>query len=77
VCREPCALEAGLKAQGIPTAVHYPLALHQQPAYAAFYPGAAFPHSERLCARSAEPADAPHLSEAVQDRIVEAVSGLL
>jgi len=71
------ALEAGLKAQGIPTAVHYPLALHQQPAYAAFYPGAAFPHSERLAREVLSLPMHPHLSEAVQDRIVEAVSGLL
>ena len=42
------ALEAGLKAKGIPTAVHYPLSLHQQPAYAALFPGATFPKSERL-----------------------------
>ena len=71
------ALEAGLKAQGIPTAVHYPLALHQQPAYAAFYPGAAFPHSERLGREVLSLPMHPHLSEAVQDRIVEAVSGLI
>lgn len=29
-------LQAALQAQGIPTAVHYPMPLHQQPAYASF-----------------------------------------
>jgi UDP-2-acetamido-2-deoxy-ribo-hexuluronate aminotransferase len=78
VCTENrSALEAGLKAQGIPTAVHYPLSLHQQPAYAAFFPGAAFPNSERLAREVLSLPIHPHLSEAVQDRIVEAVSGLL
>jgi UDP-2-acetamido-2-deoxy-ribo-hexuluronate aminotransferase len=70
-------LEAGLKAQGIPTAVHYPLSLHQQPAYAALFPGAVFPNSERLAREVLSLPMHPHLSEAVQDRIVEAVSGLL
>ena len=71
------ALEAGLKAQGIPTAIHYPLSLHQQPAYAALFPGAAFPNSERLAREVLSLPMHPHLSEAMQDRIVEAVSGLL
>ncbi|HEV8097299.1 MAG TPA: DegT/DnrJ/EryC1/StrS family aminotransferase [Burkholderiales bacterium] len=70
-------LETGLKAQGIPTAVHYPLSLHQQPAYAALLPGAAFPNSERLAREVLSLPMHPHLSEAVQDRIIEAVSGLL
>jgi UDP-2-acetamido-2-deoxy-ribo-hexuluronate aminotransferase len=41
-------MQDGLKAKGIPTAVHYPLSLHQQPAYAAQYVGQSFPASERL-----------------------------
>jgi len=71
------ALEAGLKAQGIPTAVHYPLSLHQQPAYAGLFPDATFPNSERLAREVLSLPMHPHLSEAVQDRIVQAVSGLL
>ena len=71
------ALEAGLKAQGIPTAVHYPLSLHQQPAYSALFPGAAFPNSERLAAEVISLPMHAHLDEATQDRIVQAVSGLL
>jgi UDP-2-acetamido-2-deoxy-ribo-hexuluronate aminotransferase len=71
------ALEAGLKAQGIPTAVHYPLSLHQQPAYVELFPGAAFPNSERLAREVLSLPMHAHLSEATQDLIVEAVSGLL
>jgi UDP-2-acetamido-2-deoxy-ribo-hexuluronate aminotransferase len=70
------ALEAGLKAHGIPTAVHYPLSLHQQPAYAALVPAASFLNSERLAREVLSLPMHPHLTEAVQDRIVEAVSGL-
>jgi UDP-2-acetamido-2-deoxy-ribo-hexuluronate aminotransferase len=71
------ALEAGLKAQGIPTAVHYPLSLHQQPAYSALFPGAAFPNSERLAAEVISLPMHAHLTEETQDRIIDAVSGLL
>ena len=70
-------LEAGLKAQGVPTAVHYPLSLHQQPAYAGSSPGASFPNSERLAAEVISLPMHAHLTEATQDRIIEAVAGLL
>jgi len=71
------ALEAGLKAKGVPTAVHYPLSLHQQPAYAALFPGAAFPNSERLAAEVISLPMHAYLTEATQDRIIEAVAALL
>src|SRR5581483_8947107 len=45
---ERTRLQDELKAQGIPTAVHYPLSLHQQPAYAAHYRGQSFPVAEKL-----------------------------
>src|SRR5574341_1498567 len=41
-------LEAGLKSSGIPTTIHYPVGLHQQPAYAGYAPGARLPNAERL-----------------------------
>ena len=40
------ALAEHLKRAGIPTAVHYPLSLHQQPAYAAAHKGESYPASE-------------------------------
>ena len=71
------ALEAGLKAKGIPTAVHYPLSLHQQPAYAPLFPRASFPNSERLASEVLSLPMHAHLTEATQDRIIEAVASLL
>ena len=46
------AVAARLQAQGIPTAVHYPLSMHQQPAYAAYGEGpGSLLVSERLSRR--------------------------
>jgi UDP-2-acetamido-2-deoxy-ribo-hexuluronate aminotransferase len=41
-------VQSELKRRGIPTAVHYPLSLHQQPAYAKDHAGQSFANSERL-----------------------------
>ena len=44
------ALQLHLKAHGVPSAVYYPLPLHQQPAYAYLgYQAGEFPVAERLC----------------------------
>lgn len=40
-----------LEGAGIPTAVHYPVPIHQQPAYAHLAPGERYPVSEDLAAR--------------------------
>lgn len=45
--RERDRVQAALKARGIPTAVHYPVALHRQPAYAHLAPRVPLPHAER------------------------------
>ena len=43
-------VRAELEARGIGTAIHYPLPLHLQPAYASLgYPQGTFPHAERAC----------------------------
>jgi len=42
------AFERHMEESGIPTAVHYPFALHQQPAYAAGSAGQSYPVAERL-----------------------------
>jgi len=67
-------LEARLKANAIPTAVHYPLPIHQQPAYAAAHAGQSFPISERLAAEVLSLPVHPYLEHSVQDRIVAAVA---
>jgi dTDP-4-amino-4,6-dideoxygalactose transaminase len=69
---ERSKLQAGLKDQGIPTAVHYPIPLPRQGAYAA-YPSAAIPNAERLCERVVSLPMHPYLDEPTQDRIIEAV----
>ncbi len=67
------ALAAKLKAAGIPTAVHYPLSLHQQPAYAAGWEGRSFPVSERLAREVLSLPMHADLDEATQQRIVNLV----
>lgn len=65
---------ARLKAQGIPTAVYYPIPLHRQTGYKHF-PVAmeGLPVSESLAERVLSLPMHPYLDEATQDRIVTAV----
>jgi dTDP-4-amino-4,6-dideoxygalactose transaminase len=65
-------LQADLKDVGIPTAVHYPIPLNRQPAYAHF-PSAATPNSEALSRTVVSLPMHPYLDETTQDRIIEAV----
>ena len=67
------AFEQHMKARGIPTAVHYPLSLHQQPAYAAAQAGLTFPVSEQLAREVISLPMHADLDEATQQRIVAAV----
>ena len=67
-------LAAALKAQGIPTAAHYPVPLHRQQPYQNFpvaLGGA--PVSERLAAEVISLPMHAYLDETTQDRIIEAV----
>jgi UDP-2-acetamido-2-deoxy-ribo-hexuluronate aminotransferase len=70
-------LQEALKAQGIPTAVHYPKPLHRQPAYARWAEGAHCPHSETAAARVMSLPMSPDLSFGDQDRVVAALRGAL
>jgi UDP-2-acetamido-2-deoxy-ribo-hexuluronate aminotransferase len=65
------AVQAALKADGIPTAVHYPKPLHRQTVYARF--GGECPASERLGARVMSLPMSADLTEADQDRVVAAL----
>jgi len=67
-------VQAKLKEQGIPTAVHYPVPLNMQPAFASLRQGeGTFPKSDHAAKRVMSlPMDA-FLDEATQDRIVAAV----
>jgi len=70
---ERARVQETMKAQGIPTAVHYPLPLHQQPAYMQGWEGRSFPVSERLAAEVMSLPMHPDLDEATQRRIVAAL----
>lgn len=67
------AVQAALQAQGIPTAVHYPKPVHHQPAYAHLAPADACPNSVRAAQRVMSLPMSADLSEAQQDRVVEAL----
>jgi dTDP-4-amino-4,6-dideoxygalactose transaminase len=65
---------AALKARGIPTAVHYPKALHQQGAYRSFpLAGEALPLAEALAREVVSLPMHPYLEADVQDFIIETV----
>jgi UDP-2-acetamido-2-deoxy-ribo-hexuluronate aminotransferase len=70
------ALAAALKERGIPTAVHYPQPLHQQPAYTRYANGA-LPASEAAAARVISLPMHADLGPEAQDRIVAAVTQAL
>jgi UDP-2-acetamido-2-deoxy-ribo-hexuluronate aminotransferase len=74
---ERTRLQETLKARGIPTAVHYPLSLHQQPAYAAEYRGLSFPVAEKLAREVISLPMSADLKESDQDLIAAAVAEAL
>jgi UDP-2-acetamido-2-deoxy-ribo-hexuluronate aminotransferase len=72
--RDRTAFEARLKEMGIPTAVHYPMAMHKQPAYAAMSVGALCPSAELLASEVISLPMHPYLSREDQNRIIEAAA---
>jgi len=70
-------LQNELKAKGIPTAVHYPVPLHQQPAYAAAHRGQSFPIAEKLGREVLSLPMSADLSREDQERVARAVSDAL
>ncbi|WP_374567932.1 DegT/DnrJ/EryC1/StrS family aminotransferase [Ideonella sp.] len=71
---ERARVQQAMQEAGVPTAVHYPRPLHQQPAYAAFAPAGGCPVSERLAGRVLSLPMSADLSEADQDRVVDALA---
>lgn len=68
------ALQAALKASGIPSAVYYPKPLHRQSAYShGLAPEFGLPVTDQVAGRILSLPMHPYLEEAVQDRIVDAV----
>ena len=66
-------VQAALKAAGVPTAVHYPKPLNQQPAYAQHCCPDCCPVSSRLAERVLSLPMSADLSDADQDRVVQAL----
>ena len=68
------AVQAALKDSGIPTAVHYPLPLHHQPAYAAHGGSESCPASVTAARQVLSLPMSADLAEADLDRVVEALA---
>jgi UDP-2-acetamido-2-deoxy-ribo-hexuluronate aminotransferase len=67
-------VEEGMKARGVPTAVHYPVPLHLQPVFANLGQDVgAFPVSEAAAKRVISLPMHPYLSEEQQVRVVKAL----
>jgi dTDP-4-amino-4,6-dideoxygalactose transaminase len=71
------AMQASLRADGVPTAIYYPRPLHKQPAYAAQHDGAALPVSEDLATRILALPIHPDLSDADAELVCDAVARAL
>ncbi len=71
------AVQARLKAAGVPTAVHYPRPLHHQPAYAQYARADDCPHSIAAAARVMSLPMSADLSDAQQDEVVAALAAAL
>ena len=70
-------VQAALQAEGIPTAVHYPRPLNQQPAYAALCCPDCCPVSSRMAGQVLSLPMSADLSEADQDRVVQTLLRVL
>ncbi len=66
-----------LKAENIPTAVHYPIPLHQQPIFTNAYHGQDLSISENIASRVISLPMHPYLDEQTQNTIVNAVKNFI
>jgi len=70
-------VQAYLRQKGIPTAVHYPIPLHLQPAFAPLGPvGGSFPESERAASQVISLPMHPYLETADLERVAGAVRAI-
>lgn len=68
------ALQRHLQEHGIPTAVHYPAGLHEQPIFKTLYPGKqSFPVTEQAAREVVSLPMHPYLSRADQEKISRAI----
>ncbi len=73
------AVESALREAGVPTAVHYPVSLHQQPVFMSQsgFGSASFPHSERAAERVLSLPMHPYLAPADIERVADAVKAAI
>ncbi|MCH9715836.1 MAG: DegT/DnrJ/EryC1/StrS family aminotransferase [Gammaproteobacteria bacterium] len=72
------AVQAALKAQDIPTAVHYPMALHEQPVFKQLDSNVqSFPNAEAASRVVLSLPMHPYLTEAHQNRVIGALQEVL
>ena len=71
------AVQASLRAAGVPTAIYYPRPLHHQPAYAGAHDGSALPVAEDVSTRILALPIHPDLSDAQVEAICSAVVAAL
>jgi len=73
------AVQAALKADGVPTAIYYPQPLHRMRAFEAYAPEGGLPEAERLAGRVLSLPMHPYLSDEqahhVCDRLIAAIQG--
>lgn len=67
------AMQAGLRARGVPTAIYYPRPLHRQPAYEAHHDGTTLPVADNLADRILALPIHADLSEAAIGHICDSV----
>ncbi len=71
-------VQAALQARGIPTAVHYPLGLHEQPIFKKLYPEAqSFPHTEHAARKVMSIPMHPYLTQENQQKVCNALEEVL
>lgn len=71
-------LQKELRELGIPTAIHYPLGLHEQPIFKKMYPGAQhYPNTEAAAKRVLSLPMHPYLSYKEQEQVARTLSALI
>lgn len=70
-------LRIALNEQGIPTAVHYPRALHQQPALEAVHHSQHFPHAERAAERVMSLPFHPYMQQETVEQVASVLNELV
>ncbi len=70
-------LRIALSEQGIPTAVHYPKALHQQPALRKLYENQHFPYAERAASRVVSLPFHPYMQQETVEQVAMTLNDLV